>query len=188
MILDVSVARRLTLPLVEPVSLPWISRPYRNGNKRKADDDAVIRVGLPVFDSLSTKDFLKLREDERPAFETFRAELRNAIQSEIAENPSNPPAAIAKSIHNEYLRPGLAGIEQRIRSRRSALIKKTAVNLTIGTSAIAIGAIAGMPLIGEGVAALGALPLAQIIHKYIDDGATSSEMVYEMATSRPISI
>jgi hypothetical protein len=94
-----------------------------------------------------------------------------AIQSEIAQDPSNPPAAIAKSIQNEYLRPGLASIEQRIRSRRNALAKKTAVNLTIGTTAAAIGAITGMPLLVEGVAALGsAIPLAPIIHKYIDDG------------------
>lgn len=57
MMSDASLARDLSLPLVEPVSLPWISRPYRNGDKGK-EDDAVIRVGLPVFDSLSTKDFL----------------------------------------------------------------------------------------------------------------------------------
>ncbi len=167
---DVTLAQHLTLPLVEPVSLPWISRPYRDSSKREPEDDAVIRVGLPVFDSLSTKDFLKLREDERPAFETFRAELRNAIQGEIAQNPSNPPAAIAKSIQDKYLRPGLAGIEQRTRNRRSALIKKTAVNLTIGTTAAAIGAIKGMPLLVEGAPLLGAIPLAPIIHKFIDDG------------------
>jgi hypothetical protein len=168
---DVSLAQHLSLPLVEPVNLPWISQPYPDGNKRRAEGDAVIRIALPVFNSLTTKDFLKLREDERPSFEIFRTELRKAVEGEIAQNSSNPPAVIAQSIQNEYLRPGLACIEQQVRSRRSALIKKTAVNLTIGTTAAAIGAITGMPLLVEGFAALGsAIPLAPIIHKYIDDG------------------
>lgn len=116
MVSDVSLARRLALPLIEPVTLPWITRPYRNGNK-SAEDNSIIRVGLPVFDSLTTKDFLKLREDERPEFEAFRAALREAIQSQIAKDPSRPQAAIARSIENEHLRPGLADIEKRIRRR-----------------------------------------------------------------------
>jgi hypothetical protein len=172
MISDVSLARRLASPLVEPISLPWISsQPHRDDSKRTAEDDAVVRIGLPVFDSLTTKDFLKLREDERPAFETFRAELRKAIQSEIAQDPSNPATAIAKSIQNKYLRPGLASIEQQVRSRRSALLKKTAVNLTIGTSAAAIGAITRMPLLVEGLVTSlgGTMPLTATIHKFIDD-------------------
>jgi hypothetical protein len=49
------------------------------------------------------------------------------------------------------------------------VVKKTAVNLTIGTSAAAIGAIKGMPLLVEGAAVLGAIPLAPIIHKFIDE-------------------
>jgi hypothetical protein len=81
MVSDVSLAQRLGLPLVQPVSLPWITRPYGTDSKRKAEDDAVIRVGLPVFDSLSTQDFLKLREDERPAFEAFRTGRSQAIEA-----------------------------------------------------------------------------------------------------------
>lgn len=169
MISDVGLARRLELPLVEPVDLPWISQ--RKANIKSVEDNSAIRIGLPVFDNLTTKDFLKLREDERPDFEAYRAGLQREIQSRIAKNPSKPPAAIAKDIEDEYLRPGLAKIEKQIRSRRSATLKKTSVNLAIGTSVTAIGAMASMPLLVEGLAAFGsAIPLAPIIHKFIDDG------------------
>jgi hypothetical protein len=170
MISDVSLSRQLSLPLFEPTGLPWISQPYRD-NRKSAENSAVIRIGLPVFDNLTTRDFLTLREDERPEFEAFRAALRRAIQTQVAENPSRSPGDMARSIESEYLRPGLADIERQIKRRRSAMIKKTSVNLAIGTSAAAIGAITSMPLLVEGIAALGsAIPLAPIMHKFIDDG------------------
>jgi hypothetical protein len=171
MISDVSLARRLSLPLVEPSSVPWVSSPGRD--KKNAADSTALRIGLPVFDHLTTEDFLKLREDERPEFELYRAGLQRAIQDQLDKDPSRSPVQVAKIVEDEYLRPELAKIEKHARSRRAVMIKKTAVNLTIGTTAAAIGAMTSMPLLVESLTAFGsAVPLVPIMHKFIDDGDT----------------
>lgn len=172
MVSDVGLARRLGLPLVESVHLPWRSANGSEGAKAN-EIETSIQLDLPVFDSLTTENFLKLREDERPDFEAYRAALLVALSAQSQKDPSRSPQIIAKAVEDEYLRPGLAEIEKRVRRRRSALIKKTAVNLSIGTATAAIGAIASVPLVIESLAAIGStIPLAPIFHGFIDEGET----------------
>ena len=97
MISDVELSRRLALPLVEPVSMPWItSRKSQEASCQEVE--VAVRLNLPVFDNLPVGDFIKIREDERPEFETFRAALRTAIQQRLAENDKLSPAEIARSV------------------------------------------------------------------------------------------
>lgn len=179
---DVELARRLSLPLAEGTSMPWMarvrSRARTTGNADKArqteltPDDVALQLRLPVFDRLPTADLLKLRDDERPDFEAFRSALRQAIRERVASASYGESAsAIAKSIDEDYIRPGLAEIERKLRGGRQALIRKTAIDLAIGTVAAGVASMTSIPLmIAGGVAALGsAVPLAPALHNYIDD-------------------
>lgn len=175
---DIGIAQRLSLPIIEPTNIDWMSQ--RAKNRRKSGNntlaptaaDVALQMNLPVFDNLTTADFLKLREDERPDFEAFRAALRIAITKRIeAVGKEESAAAIARNVVEEYLRPGLAEIERKMRSSRQAVVKKSSVNLTIGAAAVGVAAVGPIPLsIAAGIAALGsAIPVAPVFHKYIED-------------------
>jgi hypothetical protein len=170
MIADVALAREMMLPLVEQTDASWIAKASQKRSPL-TEKDVILEINFPVFDELSTADFLKLRSDEQPYFERFRASLRQAIAAEITgANADKPAAQIAATIENDYLRPGLADIERQVRGNRIALIKKGAISLAIGGSVAAIGAISSVPLmIVGGVGALGtSVPLAPLIYQYID--------------------
>jgi hypothetical protein len=168
-ILDVGLARRLSLPLVEPMTTPWISQ--RKSSRTPPEEWEVgIELNLPVFNSLTTKDFLQLRKDEQLNFEIFRGALRTMIRNQLNKNQKGPPGEVA-GIIEENLQQELRVIKKKVHNNRMALVKKTAVNLSIGTVATSIGDLASIPLwIAGGIATLGsAIPLAPAIHKYIDD-------------------
>ncbi len=177
---DVELARRLALPLLEPTTMTWLSsRSGRTASRKNAKknsiptlEDVAIALKLPVFDHLETRDLIKIREDERPDFEAFRSALRTAIRDRLSSaTDSDSAVSIARSIDEEYLRPGLAEIERKARNNRQVLLKKTVVDLTIGSTAAGVAAITSVPLmIAGGAVALGsAVPLAPVIHKYIED-------------------
>jgi hypothetical protein len=170
MIADVGTARQMMLPLVEQADISSVARPK---NKRSPifEKDVILELNFPVFEGISTADFLKLRTDEQPYFERFRASLRQAVAAEIAKSDSSRSAAeVAASIENDYLRPGIADIARQVKGSRAALIKKGAISLAIGGSVAAIGALSSIPLmIVGGVSALGtSVPLAPLIYQYID--------------------
>jgi hypothetical protein len=172
MISDVGLARQLTLPLIEPTSVPW--KPPRTTKKsaQPSAEEVALHLRLPVFDHLSTRDFIKMREDHQSEFEAYRSALRNAIRERLdSRKDSSSAAEIAGRIEQEYLRPGLADIERRVSGSRKALVKKTAVDLTVGTIATTVSTMASIPLmITSGVMAVGgAVQLVPMINKYIED-------------------
>ena len=176
MIADVGMARQMMLPLVEPADVSWVAK---SKQKRSpiTEKDVVLELNFPVFDELSTSDFLKLRSDEQPHFERFRASLRQAIAAEItAANAKKSAAEVAVAIETNYLRPGIADIERQVRGNRVALIKKGAVSLAIGGTTAAIGALSSVPLmiVGGGLGA--SVPLASLINQYIDARNTTVPM------------
>jgi hypothetical protein len=176
---DVELSRRLSLPLVEATMFPAVQSVSKSSKPENHDGghlpsaaDVALNLELPVFDRLSTRDLLKMREDERPDFEAFRSALRAHIQSRLASADEGATASsIARSIDEEYLRPGLAEIERKLRTSRQAVVRKTVVDLTIGATAVGVAALSSVPMmIAGGVAALGSsVPLAPVIHSYIDD-------------------
>jgi hypothetical protein len=94
------------------------------------------------------------------------------------ENANKSAAEVAQSVENEVLRPHLAEIESRLKTNRKALIKKSGVSISIGASAATVAALSAVPLmIGGGIAALGAaVPLAPLMHKYIEEKDVSIPM------------
>jgi hypothetical protein len=168
---DVLTAQELALPLVQPATVPWINstKPSKN---TPTHEQVALQLRLPVFSNLNVSDFLKLREDERPAFENFRKGLRDQIQSQLGSAVRGETATnIARDVEDDYIRPGLAEIEQRIRGSRKALIKKSGLSFGIGTSVATIGAVSSVPMMIAGsVIALGStVPLAPLIGSYIDE-------------------
>lgn len=165
---DVATARDLSLSLVQPTPVPWI-----NGKgRRPTQEEVALQLRLPVFSNLDVRDFLKLRDDEWPAFEKFRKGLSDEIKYQLNSAAKGSSAqSIARNVENSYLLPGLADIEQRHRTSRRALARKGAASLTIASSAATVSAISSVPMMIAGsVIALGsAVPLAPLIGSYIDE-------------------
>ncbi len=173
-IADVELSRELSLPLIEPAGIPWVTQRSANTAKQPIAEAVALELNLPVLADISVKDFLKFRNDESPYFERYRAALRTAISERLTpENASKSSAEIARSIEADYLRPGLAEIERQFRSNRKALTRKSSASVAVGTATAVIGALTAMPLlIGSAVAAASLVP---VFHKYQDD-RTSIEM------------
>ena len=179
---DVELAKRLSLPLMEPtrLAIPNLKagRTTKQSSRKKITGgrptvaEVALNLRLPVFDHLSTEDLLKIREDERPDFEAFRSALRTAIQEKITVAEGDMSAStVARTVDEEYLRPGLAEIERKLRASKQAVLKKTALDLAIGTAAAGVAALSHVPfMIAGGAAALGSsVPLAPAVQTYIED-------------------
>lgn len=173
---DVALSRALMLPLVAPTNLPWAGR-SSNRPSLPTSNSVALELSLPIFAELPVADFLKLRRDEQPYFDRFRAALREAIASRLTpENAGKSASEIAQSIEVDYLRPGLADIERQVRSQRKAIVKQTAVSLTMGAISASIGALDSMPLMIAGGAIGSSVPLAPLINKYIGERDTAIPM------------
>ena len=182
---DVEIAKRLSLPLIEPTK--WAFRNPRAKRKsarsvqqstRPNANDIALSLSLPVFENLTTRDLIKIREDERPDFEAFRSELRKKINEELVAAKDGAPArVIARNIDENYLHPGLANIERKIRNSRQAVTKKTALDLTIAATGVGIGLIHTLPLmIAGGITALsGGIPIKSALDSYIEDKRSIKE-------------
>ena len=95
--------------------------------------------------------------------------MHTAISDYVSHaDTGQSPLTIARQIEVDYLEPGLADIERRVRSSRKAVGKKSSVSLAVGSSAAVVGALTSIPLvIATGVATVAASVPA--IHKYFDD-------------------
>jgi hypothetical protein len=136
-----------------------------------SETDIALSLDLPVLNEISMRDFLKLREDERPYFEKFRTALKRAIRQELSSTETAAPAQVARSVVEDIVKPGLNDIECRMRSGRRALVKKTTLNVSVGATTVAIGMLDKMPLIIP----LGAAAIAASLtfaNKHIDKRST----------------
>jgi hypothetical protein len=166
LVTDLAAARKFKLPLAETINTTWLmkGRPQPNVSRT----EVILELDLPVLDGLNLKDFLKLREDESESFEQYRTALREAIDRQLSAWQDESPAQIAKSVTAEFIRPGLANIEHRMRTSRRAMIKKSALNIAVGSSSVMIGSLDSLPLItSAGVAAIAAS--IAYVNKNIDD-------------------
>jgi hypothetical protein len=168
LVTDVVTSRYLGLPLAETVQGDWLAKKSRAG--KVSEPDVALQLNLPVLDGMPLKDFLKLREDERLNFEAFRLALRSAIRSEISSDISGPSSQIARSVVQDTVVPSLVNIERRMRTGRRALLKKTVLNVSVGSATVTVGALTSIPLIiATGVAAIAAT--LAFAGKAVDDGS-----------------
>lgn len=165
LVADVSAAHDLRLPLAETVGASWLVATPPSA--KVSETDVALSLDLPVLNEISMRDFLKLREDERPYFEKFRTALKRAIRQELSSAETAAPAQVARSVVEDIVKPGLNDIECRIRSGRRALVKKTSLNVSVGATTVSIGMLDKMPLIiPVGAAAIAAS--LSFASKYID--------------------
>jgi hypothetical protein len=166
LVTGVTAARSFKLPLAETINAAWLAKEQPPAHANYVD--VVLDLELPVLSGLGLKDFLKLREDERDSFELYRSALREAIDKQLSRRQGEPPAQIAQAVVTDFIRPGLAGIGVKSRTSRRAMIKKSALNIAVGSTAVAVGSLDALPLITTaGVAAIAAS--VAFMNKKIDD-------------------
>lgn len=133
--------------------------------------DVMFHLQLPFLDGISTKELLKLRNDERDAFEQFRTRLRRAAEERINAQKQQSPAKIAEEIKSDLIDPSLEEIRRRLQTSQRALTKKTAAGMFIGALATTCGLILGVPpnvAVPAGVASSLSMT-ASAACKHIDD-------------------
>lgn len=163
LVTDAFTAGLFNLPLAEAGSAAWLLKGHRRAQPTEAD--VAIQLNLPVLDRLDLGSFLKLREDEREAFESFRTALTAAISEQLSKKSTATQAAAA--VVKEFVAPSLAEIERRAASSRRVLLRKSALDFSVGTAATIVGLTASIPLVLTGTAAAVAASL-DVVHKYID--------------------
>ncbi|MEZ7131383.1 hypothetical protein ACBR40_39135 [Nonomuraea sp. AD125B] len=172
---DVSTASRLRLPLAQAFRASWMG-----GKSKPVDHSSLVALNLrlPVPESVSLGDLVKLRNDERECFQVFRSALSSAITEQIGRRESAAPDEIAKAVTREYIEPAIADIDRRLRINQKLLARKSGTSIAVGTAVASAGVMSSMPLVlATGVAA-GATVLTHI-YKYFDErGAVETSDMY----------
>jgi hypothetical protein len=129
-----------------------------------------VEIGLPILDGVPAADLIKIREDEADAFERFRAALRAAINEAVRSDiHSTKPHGISANIIEETLVPALHDIDQRLHVAQKVLHRKSAMNVSVGAALVAVGLIAGIPLLLPAGFAMGTAVPGVNFGKYLDD-------------------
>jgi hypothetical protein len=135
-------------------------------------EEIAFHLELPILRGLDAKTLVRLRRDEQPHFEKFRAALRKAINDRTKVSPGSRSEAIAEEIRNDVIEPSLATLRTRLKAARAALVKKSAVDLSLAALPVVFGLYAGNPIL----AAFSALAspyaikhLTEASSKYIDE-------------------
>lgn len=165
LVFDSELSKRLRLPLAEETE---IILPLKDSPQRKSAELVALHLPLPVIEGLSTKDIIKLREDERPAFDRFQSALTHAIHEHMVKMQGEDARIIARTVVEEYVRPELADIERRLTAIKKAMTSKTGFTIAVGTTLATVGILDAIPLIVTTGAAAAATALSHV-NKYIDD-------------------
>ncbi|MFI7123656.1 hypothetical protein [Amycolatopsis sp. NPDC049868] len=131
--------------------------------------EVAIEIGMPILCGVSAADLLKIREDEADAFERFRSALRAAINETVKQRGKRDVNAVAVTVLNDFLVPALHDIDQRLNVARKILSRKSAANLTVGSAAVTVGIIAGIPLLLPAGIALGMMAPGVNLGKYLEE-------------------
>ena len=171
---DVSVASELSAPLA--ISSPMLdSILTSSGGKRGAATGSVagevaIEIGVPILRGVSASDLLKIREDEADAFERFRVALRAAISELLKRgDDATDSTRVAGRVIDDFLVPALHDIDQRLNIALKTLARKSVANISVGSAVVAVGLIAGIPLLLPAGIALGMMVPGVNLGKYIEE-------------------
>jgi hypothetical protein len=119
---DLRTARMLNCPLGS--SVRFHERLLAENKPIFGADDVAFSLELPIVQGLDLRTLLKLRTDERPAFDRFRRALATAIKEKLSTDGQSDPRRIAKEIRKDVLEPALSEIELRLRATADSLRKK----------------------------------------------------------------
>jgi hypothetical protein len=166
LISDVSAARNLQLPLLQPAEELLLE--YAGSDSNPMDRVVALQLRLPVLINVPVKEVLYLRQKYSAEFDRFRTALQAAVKEQLARNDTESPEVVARAVIDEYVAPELARIESELNVDRKVLAKKIGANVAVAGTAVSVGALAGIPLVvAAGVAAI--IPAFGPINKYFDD-------------------
>jgi hypothetical protein len=163
LVTDLLTAGTIGLPLAETIPQSRLTKARRS--LEPTASEVALHLDLPVLDRLDLCSFLKFREDERDEFESFRTALAAAISEQLSTKTTAAQAADA--VIREFVAPSLSKIEGKAKSGRRAILKKTALDYSIGTSATVVSLTQHIPLLLTGTAAAVAASL-DVLHKQIE--------------------
>jgi len=163
LVTDIFSAQLFQLPLVDAGSAAWLAKGRQRN--RLTDTEVALHLDLPILNGLDLGTFLKLREDERESFESFRTALAAAISEQLAGERT--AEQVATAVVKEFVAPSLAEIERRAVSSRRVLAKKSALDFSVGTAAAVIGLTESIPLVLTVSAAAIAAALG-VVHSHIE--------------------
>ena len=164
LVTDIFSAQLFRLPLADAGSAVWLTKGRQRN--RFTDSDVALQLDLPILNHLDLGTFLKLREDERESFESFRTALTAAISQQLSKGST--AEQVATAVVKEIVAPSLAEIERRAVSSRRVIGKKSALDFSVGTAAAIVGLTESIPLVLTVSAA--AIPAALgVAHSHIDE-------------------
>ncbi|MEV6237981.1 hypothetical protein [Lentzea sp. NPDC051838] len=175
---DLISSQRHKLPVIDLAEVDWTE--ILRGRAELSKVEAIaLNVELPTLLNVSLRDFVRLEQDESESFTKFQAATRKAVHEALKRHDSASPTVIAKAVVDEYIKPELADIEQKIKAAKGSLGKKAAASVAVGATVTSIGLATAMPLITTAGIAAAATWLPQL-YKFFDDkaGVESSELYF----------
>lgn len=160
----------LQLPLATRANSAWLRRPGQSNASAIGErlGRVALRIQLPTFVGLSSRDLLAAIEDHRSDYIKFQAALRIAITEAIDKLDSKTDEEIAASVHRDFIEPELARINAELTQASRSFSRKLSTGVAVGVITTSVGLLGAMPLvIGAGLAA-GATVLPQA-YKLFDD-------------------
>lgn len=109
-------------------------------------EDVAFCLELPVLQGLDSETLIKLRRDETPSFERFRAAIKKSIEERLKLG-DRPARSIANEIRSDLIEPELAQIRNRLRTAKDLLTKKSGRDLALVVLATALGHYVQNPLL-----------------------------------------
>ncbi len=168
---DLAAARDLRAPLLQ------VAEGQQPFDRLEPVEDSLVALNLrlPVLTNVSAKEILRLKRDNWPEFELFRAALRKAIREQIDRTGNGPPEEIARAVVEEYVIPELATIGVKLGTSQKALARKVGANVTLGVAPVSTGLVNHSPLVIAAAAIPAAYAAIKIsmpeVNKYFDDRA-----------------
>ncbi|MFC0545007.1 hypothetical protein [Kutzneria chonburiensis] len=174
---DYITAKHYTLPIVDMSEFAWMKT--IRGERSSSAESVALEVELPGINGIGLREFLQMQQEDEASYLKFQTAVRTAVREAIKRHESRSPNEIARAVVEEYVKPEIADIEQKMRSATRSLSKKVGISAVVGTTATSIGLMGAMPLVVTAGVGVVAASLTQV-YKYFDDKATveSSDMYF----------
>lgn len=114
-------------------------------------------LDLPFVGGIPIETLIRIRAEERDAFNRFKAALREAVKDRLAASANAEPAIMADEIRRDVIEPRVAEIARRLKAATRLAFKKSAVGVALATFTTGCGLIAGIAesvALASGAAAL----------------------------------
>lgn len=156
---DISYARMHGAPLGSVHAVHENLLTDQLSGPKPAGRDVAFNIPMPFIDGLSTKEMLRIREQESASFEVFRSAIRKAIAERVKVAEDGERAFdIAIEIAEDVIGPALADIENRLNATLRSLVRGASIGLAVGGTVATVGLLTAFPVAGPIAGAVLALP------------------------------